>query len=200
MCAGFEIPALAGVESVLEFTKKAGCFLNLNELEFSDTNAAALKERGYVLKSDESNTVLGSAEIAKHAFEIGCSDGGALLNFCSSRFKDAIQLRLRLLRTAQQFARPFDEITKDGTIIFGRIKAPAAFLNEAVAFLQENGLPKEAYFVDSEENIIETTSGIVEELAVIFNENKADFENIQLWIIEQYPFVGGFVVGSERIF
>jgi pyruvate formate-lyase activating enzyme-like uncharacterized protein len=200
MCAGFEIPALAGAESVLEFTKKVGCFLNLNELEFSDTNAAALKKRGYALKNDESNTVMGSAEIAKRVFEAGCSDGGARMNFCSSRFKDAVQLRLRLLRTAQQFARPFDEITDDGTIVFGRIKTPDAFLNEMIAFLQENELPEEAYFVNSEKNIIEIASGIVEELAIIFNQNKTDFENIQLWIIEQYPFVGGFVVGSERVF
>ncbi|MDR0768272.1 MAG: hypothetical protein LBE57_07640 [Methanosarcinales archaeon] len=169
-------------------------------MEFSDTNAEALKRRGYVLKNDESNTVLGSAEIAKHAFDAGCSAGGAKMNFCSSRFKDAIQLRLRLLRTAQQFARPFDEITEDGTIIFGRVKVPDAFLNEVIAFLQENELPEEAYSVDSEKNTIETASGIVEELAVIFDEDGIDFENVQLWIIEQYPFVGGFVVGSERIF
>ncbi|WNY22850.1 hypothetical protein MmiHf6_01350 [Methanimicrococcus hongohii] len=213
-----------------------------------------MKKRGYVLINDESNTVLGSAEVAARAFEAVCGGSGsaaassglaadinsvatdnctassgsntaaasssntatadgsasagnnaaagscANINFCSSRYKDAIQLRLRLLRTAQQFARPFDEITEDGTVIFGRIKVPDAFLNEIISFLRENELPEEAYSINSEKNIVETASGIVEELALIFEEDGAVFENVQLWIIEQYPFEGGFVVGSERIF
>ncbi|WNY28650.1 hypothetical protein MmiEs2_08500 [Methanimicrococcus stummii] len=195
----------------------------MNELEFSDTNAEELKNRGYSLINDESNTVLGSAEIAKHAFDAGCAahcggagdnsgdcacvnDGsagdtasGAKMNFCSSRYKDAIQLRLRLLRTARQFARPFDEITEDGTIYFGRVKAPDSdSLSELIRILQENELPEEAYAISG--NVIETAAGIVEELKAIFEEDEDGFEKVQLWIIEQYPFVGGFVVGSERIF
>lgn len=181
-----------------EFAEKAGCFLNLNELEFSDTNAVELKKRGYVLMNDESNTVLGSADTAKQAFDAGCS--GGKMNFCSSRYKDAVQLRLRLLRTARQYARPFDEITEDGTVYFGRIKVPESLLDQFVSFLQENELPDEAYAVSRAKNTIETAAGIAEELAAIFEEEGAGFEKIQLWIIEQYPFEGGFVVGSERIY
>lgn len=209
---------------VAEFVKTAGCFLNLNELEFSDTNAEEMKKRGYVLVNDESNTVLGSAEVAKRAFETGCScdsscgggdsggdsssagDSGAgtgsscgRINFCSSRYKDAVQLRLRLLRTARQYARPFDEITEDGTILFGRIDVPDSLL-EFVSFLEENELPQEAYVINAEKKTVETAVGIAEELASIFEEDGADFEKFKIWIIEQYPFDGGFVVGSERIF
>lgn len=186
----------------------------MNELEFSETNAEELKKRGYVLIDDESNTVLGSAETARKAFEacelgdiIGTVGTGmdknencAKMNFCSSRYKDAVQLRLRLLRTARQNARAFDEITEDGTIIFGRIKIEAEFLEKLSAFLDENELPEEAYIVDAERNTIETAFGIAEELASIFEEEKPDFGRIQIWIIEQYPFTGGFVVGSERIY
>ncbi len=172
--------------------------MNLNELEFSDTNAEELKKRGYVLLNDESNTVLGSAGIAKQAFDAGCS--GGKMNFCSSRYKDAVQLRLRLLRTAQRYARPFDEITEDGTILFGRMKVPETLLDQVVCFLKENELPDEAYAVSSTKNTVETAVGIAEELAAIFEEDCAGFEQIQLWIIEQYPFEGGFVVGSERIY
>lgn len=176
--------------------------MNLNELEFSETNAKEMKKRGYVLIDDESNTVFGSAETAKKAFD-ACDFGSgecAKMNFCSSRYKDAVQLRLRLLRTARQNARSFDEITEDGTIIFGRIKIPADSLESFAAFLNENELPEEAYNVNSEKNIIETASGIAEELASIFEEESQNFGKIQIWIIEQYPFVGGFVVGSERIY
>ncbi|MDV0445702.1 hypothetical protein MmiAt1_12960 [Methanimicrococcus sp. At1] len=220
VCAGFEIPAIAGAEKVAEFAQKSGCFLNLNELEFSDTNAEELKKRGYTLIDDESNTVLGSAEIAKKAFEAagirleenaGCSDvcsdspadcskkDSAKLNFCSSRYKDAVQLRLRLLRTAQLYARAFDEITEDGTVAFGRIKV--SDMESFVSFLEEFDLPKEAYEIKADRDSIETACGIAEELAAILaEEDLSGLGKIQVWLIEQYPFENGFVVGSERIF
>ena len=169
----------------------------MNELEFSDTNAEALKKRGYVLKNDESNTVLGSAEIAENAFETGCGK----MNFCSSRYKDAVQLRLRLIRTAQKNARPFDEITEDGTLIYGRIDVAEPYLNAFAAFLEELELPKEAYAVNAEKLTVETAAGIAEELAAILNEEEnSDFGSIKFWIIERYPFENGFLVGCDRIF
>lgn len=161
-----------------------------------------MKKRGYVLIDNESNTARGSAEIAEKAFVTGgaADSGGARVNFCSSRYKDAVQLRLRLLRTARQYARPFDEITEDGTILFGRIEIPETSADRLILFLKENELPEEAYAVGGSKNRIETAAGIAEELAAIFEEEGTDFEKIRIWIIEQYPFEGGFVVGSERIY
>jgi len=159
-------------------------------------NAAELKKRGYVLSNDESNTVLGSADMAKKAFDVG-----GKINFCTSRYKDAIQLRLRLLRTAQLNARPFDEITEDGTLIYGRINLSESFLDSFVSFLKEMELPEDAYSVSSERNTVETACGIVEELAAIFEEDGiSEFGAVKFWIIERYPFENGFVVGCEPIF
>lgn len=200
ICAGIEIPALEGADSVAAYAAKNGFFLNLNELEFSDTNAEALKKRGCTLKDDESNTVLGSAQIAQKAFDGCAGEKNARIHFCSSRYKDAVQLRLRLLRTARQTARPFDEITEDGTIIYGRIRSEAHLTESVVAFLKANELPEESYAVAESGDIIETAVGIVEELAILFNEEKPTFGNIQLWVIEQYPLENGFVVGSERLY
>ena len=169
--------------------------MNLNELEFSDTNAAELKKRGYVLSDDESNTVLGSAEIAKKAFDVG-----GKTNFCTSRYKDAIQLRLRLLRTAQLNARPFDEITEDGTLIYGRINLSESSLESFVSFLREMELPDESYMVFPDRNTIETACGIVEELASIFEEDRIlEFGKVKFWVIERYPFDNGFIVGCDPI-
>lgn len=184
---------------VADFVKRVGGFLNLNELEFSDTNATELKKRGYVLKDNESNTVKGSAEIAKKVFD--GFDCQTRLNFCSSRYKDAVQLRLRLLRTAQSYARPFDEITPDGTILFGKIKVKAQEIDFITELFEKYELPEESYFVNVEKNIIETAAGIAEELSMIFNEEEFEEpKDIQIWIIEQYPFTDGFVVDSERIY
>lgn len=187
---------MEGVADVAGFVKDIGCFLNLNEFEFSDTNAEKLKKRGYALVNDESNAVLGSAAIAKTAF-----DAGEKVNFCSSRYKDAVQLRLRLLRTAQSTAREFDEITEDGTVMYGQIDVPAGFLEAFTAFLTEMELPKEAFRVNLEKNTIETACGIAEELAAIFLEEEIEeFGKVKIRIIERYPFEKGFVVGSDEIF
>ena len=196
ICAGLEIPAIEGAEKVAAFVKKQGCFLNLNELEFSETNTEALFKRGYVLSDDESNTVKGSAEIAKKAFDVG-----GKINFCSSRYKDAVQLRLRFLRTAQQNARAFDEITTDGTIAFGKIKLEKQYLLPFVSFLEQMELPADAYFVDEDKNAIETACGIAEELASIFMEEETkDFGKIKIEIVERYPFENGFVVDCLEIY
>ena len=169
--------------------------MNLNELEFSDTNAEELKKRGYVLLDDESNTVRGSAAVAGKAFDVG-----GKTNFCSSRYKDAVQLRLRLLRTARSTARDFDEITEDGTIMYGRINVPAEFLMPFAAFLEETELPETAYFINPDKNTVETACGIAEELAAIFSEeNIGEFGAVQFWIIERYPFENGFLISCDRI-
>ena len=156
----------------------------------------ALLERGYVLSDDESNTVKGSAEIAKKAF-----DAGGKINFCSSRYKDAVQLRLRLLRTARQNARPFDEITADGTIAYGKIKLEKQYLKAFVSFLEQMELPADAYAVDADKNTVETACGIAEELAAIFiEEDTKDFGNVKIEIIERYPFGNGFIVDLGQIY
>ena len=149
-----------------------------------------------MLSDDESNTVKGSAETAKTAF-----DAGGKVNFCSSRYKDAVQLRLRFLRTAQQNARAFDEITPDGTLVYGKIKLEKQYLQPFISFLAEMELPPDAYFADEEKNTVETACGIAEELAAIFAEDgTTDFGDIKIELIERYPFENGFVVDCGQIY
>ncbi|MDV0446536.1 hypothetical protein MsAg5_03810 [Methanosarcinaceae archaeon Ag5] len=200
--AGIEIPALPGAVDVAVFAKSVDCFLNLNELEFSENNADAMKEHGFSLIDNESNAVSGSREIARQAFDVG-----GKVNFCSSRYKDAVQLRLRLIRTASQNARAFDEITSDGTVIYGKIKVQNEFLNDFVALLNDFEIPDEAYEIiesdgDADDySVVETAIGIAEELAEIFREDSiTDFGDIQFWAFERYPFTNGFVVESSRIY
>jgi pyruvate formate-lyase activating enzyme-like uncharacterized protein len=112
---GFEVPALPGVATLLPALPYLD-FLNINELEWGDLNASAMRKRRYQLVDGVHNAVLGAhawaAEISRHE----------KVHWCSSAFKDAVQLRKRLMRIAKNTARPFDEITDDGTIVYGVIE------------------------------------------------------------------------------
>ena len=124
---GVEIPVLPEKEAELRRLLRAldeiGVdFVNLNELEFSETNHAKMRERGY--RGDPRNGwgVRGSRATAERIVrELRLS---LPIHYCSSRFKDGVQLRQRLLRRAERTAPPFAVRTSDGTVILGIIEPP----------------------------------------------------------------------------
>ncbi|HWQ65838.1 MAG TPA: 4Fe-4S cluster-binding domain-containing protein [Methanospirillum sp.] len=109
---GFEVPSLPGIEDLVPILDDLD-FLNINELEWGDTNAAEMRERGHELRGDVSNAVQGGKEAVASVL------GLAKVHWCSSDFKDRVQLRRRLLRIAGNTAREFEEITDDGTVVYG---------------------------------------------------------------------------------
>ncbi len=113
--AGFEVPALPEI-GMIEAVLPDLDFLTINELEWGETNADEMRRRGYHPEDSVHNAVDGSRE---WAFAISRHAG---VRFCSSRFKDSVQLRQRLVRVARNTARPFDEITGDGTVIYGLVE------------------------------------------------------------------------------
>jgi pyruvate formate-lyase activating enzyme-like uncharacterized protein len=112
---GIEVPALPGIDhlaAALPFID----FLNINELEWGETNADAMRERGFMPADDIHNAVEGARQWAESITK------DPRVHWCSSAFKDSVQLRKRLLRIAENTARPFEEITDDGTVIYGVIE------------------------------------------------------------------------------
>ena len=96
-------------------------FINLNEMEFSATNEVALHEHGYRVDPWNGWGVKGSRATAERVVrEMRLVTP---LHYCSSRFKDGVQLRQRLLRRAERTAPPFAERTEDGTIRMGIVEA-----------------------------------------------------------------------------
>jgi len=182
MEAGVEIPALAPAPEIVEAVKNAGAFLNLNELEFSETNAERLKGLGFEAQEIHCGA-LGSEEMARRHF----MDVNLKLHFCTSRFKDAVQLRERLKRRAQRVARKFDLPTEDGTLIHGVIVGD---LDRAQRTLEELGVPHEMYLSSGDE--MDIYAPILEEIS---KELKGKGLNIS--IVERYPLEGGLIV--ERI-
>jgi pyruvate formate-lyase activating enzyme-like uncharacterized protein len=109
---GIEVPSLPGIEAFLAIMPDLD-FLNINELEWGESNASEMRGRGYELRGDVSNAVQGGKEAVTPILS------NSKVHWCSSDFKDRVQLRMRLKRIASNTAREFDEITTDGTIIYG---------------------------------------------------------------------------------
>jgi len=109
---GIEVPSLAGIEAFIPILQDVD-FFNINELEWGDSNAEHMRRRGLDLRGDVSNAVQGGKEAVSSILSY------PKVHWCSSDFKDRVQLRMRLRRIAANTARAFDEITPDGTIIYG---------------------------------------------------------------------------------
>lgn len=180
---GFEIPSIRGADKVAAFADKNGCFLNLNELEFSDTNASSMKNMGYVLRNDVSNAAMGSEE---YGHEIAGSCGN--IHFCSSSYKDAVQLRKRLIRIAGNTARLFDEIGEEGTIFHGRIECDDSHETERITEeLVDLEVP--ADMMETGSNYIDIAWWILEDISEYIAGEKR-----KLYIVERYPFKKGIIV------
>ncbi len=174
LSTGIELPAISSdFGGILSLLENVGGFLNLNELEFSETNAAELKKHGFVIE-DGSSAVLGSKDAAESVHY-------SRLHFCSSLFKDAVQLRERFKRIAKRNARDFDEITDDGTLVYGVIEG------DGLKMLKEACVTEDMYA--ALDGTIETAWWIAEDLAEELKKTGCSVS-----VIERYPMKNGMHV------
>jgi pyruvate formate-lyase activating enzyme-like uncharacterized protein len=180
MDVGIEVPAIpdhaAELEKLIGDAIAAGVgFVNVNELEFSESNWDMMDARQYELKDELSAAILGSEKLAKHLLKRFHT---ADIHFCSSSFKDSVQLRKRLIRTAERNAKEYDVVTEDGTVLKGIIYADDL---EAAAELLRNeyDVPDDLMFIDPVRKRMEIASWIVEEIATELP--------FKCYIVEEYP-------------
>lgn len=125
---GFEIPCIPGSHEQMSalvawLETHRFKFLNVNEMEFSETNYEQLLARGYRIKDSETSRAMDSEEVAREVMRR--HEGAKIaLHFCSSPFKDRVQLRQRLARQAARMAKPYEVATEDGTLVRGVIECP----------------------------------------------------------------------------
>ncbi len=162
--AGFEVPSLPELHYLTPILPDID-LLTINELEWGESNADNMRARGHELADTCHNAVLGAGayaeQIAKHPN----------VHFCSSEFKDSVQLRMRLIRIAHNTARTFDEITEDGTVIYGVVEC-----DDTDTVLDEE-LDPQLFSVYHDR--IEMAWWILEELAFSLPGKK--------YILERYP-------------
>jgi len=178
---GIEVPALPGLEYLIPALPYLD-FLNINELEWGETNAYAMRERGFELADELHNAIDGARNWAEELLQ------HEKVHWCSSAFKDSVQLRERLKRIAKNTARAFDEITEDGTVVYGvleippscsnggSVSDPAGALASAAAWCRENFGP-ESYELYPDR--IETAWWLLSEHADKLPGGKA--------VVERYP-------------
>ncbi|MCQ2052835.1 MAG: radical SAM protein [archaeon] len=177
---GIEVPALPDHEkelsTLLSYASEIDVkFVNLNELEFSESNWNMMSSCNYDIKNEISAAVNGSEETALRMME---KHSSISIHYCSSCFKDSVQLRKRLIRKANRIAKKYDVVTEDGTILKGY--ACPRNLEDATLFLiNECNVPGELIFIDKKNNRLEIAPWILEDIA-----NDLPFE---CYISEQYP-------------
>jgi len=170
----FEIPGIRPEPEFLEFIDEGAAeFCNVNEFEMSDGNFRRMQEQGYELREGHMSAVDSDREEI-----LDVMGSHEKVYFCTSVFKDAAQHRRRLKRMARNVQRPFDEITDDGTLVYGKTTVdPERF--------EQLGVPEEYYTVKSEH--VEVAWWLLEEMVA-----EEDIERGE--IVEQYPTVDGTVV------
>lgn len=161
--AGFEIPAVKFEKRIVEIANKLNAFLNVNQLEVSETNWENIVKRGYRVKDYYVET----PEIVK-AYEAANK-----FHYCSARFKDIAQFRRRLIRMAMNHPK-FYVVTRDGTVICCRIEGD---LDLAERILNEQGIEFVRF-----EDCIEVSPDIDIEIREALKS-----EGLKLSLVERYP-------------
>ena len=169
----FEIPGIRAEPEFLEFLDEGkAAFCNINQFEMSPGNAARMEDHGYELEHGHMSAVEGSKAVLR---EMG---DHPKVYFCTSVFKDAAQHRNRLKRMAETIRREFDDVTPDGTIVYGKASVDPAELIDL-------GVPREFYVEKTDH--VELAWWLLEEMV-----EEGDLDRGE--IVEQYPTHDGTVV------
>lgn len=176
---GLELPALPDhadeLRQVMSDAFAMGVsFVNLNELEFSEGNWDMMLRQGYLVKDDISAAVKGSERLAKKMVKEFRRHS---VHYCSSGFKDSVQLRRRLLRRAERTAQEWEVVTEDGTIVKGVVEStdPMALMHR----LEQEGVPAELMHADKERHRLDMAPWVLEDIAAELDE--------PCFLVEEYP-------------
>jgi hypothetical protein len=184
MDVGIEVPSIPGMEKELcelvSYADSIGIdFINLNELEFSESNWNMMAEHDFQVKDDISSAVLGSYETAMAVMK---KNRKVNIHLCSSAFKDGVQLRKRLIRRAEHICTDYQAVTDDGTLVRGYVYSED--LEAVIERLRELDVPDELFSVL--DNKVEVAPWVLEDIA--------DDLDFKCYISEQYPTADGLEV------
>ncbi|TXT56980.1 MAG: hypothetical protein BAJATHORv1_20578 [Candidatus Thorarchaeota archaeon] len=196
---GIEIPVLPGsydsLQSLLILADRLGLdFVNLNELEASETNFQRLTRRGLQL------TDLGSSSIAESKTDAiklvwwGAENlQNVSLHFCSAAFKDSIQMRNRLYRRLKNTIREFEEQDEDEPlVVLGVVRRPhgqslsSEEIDKIMSLLHDHfEVPIELMNADMDRKRVEIAPWILEEISTELQSLLAI--SLEIGLAYEYP-------------
>jgi len=198
---GIEVPAIPGqFEKLKQIALRAEelglSFLNMNELEASETNFESLKSQGMRLTDMASASIEGSAAVAREVLEWAKKNLTKLsVHFCSASYKDAVQMRNRLERRLEQTMREFEERDEDDSLlVVGIIRAiHGSRLDEDQLqhihhiLHHQLGVPEDMLNIDTLRMRIEMAPWIMEDIVDAIKINLEDIGPLEMGIAYEYP-------------
>ena len=218
---GVEVPVIPGIKknylklidflcnsSLDDSTKNKIDFLNLNELEISDTNACKLVEKGYKAKDKHSYGVKGSEELAKELLRYIFNKKYKIdVHYCTCKLKDSVQLRNRIKKRAKNAAKAYDNVDEEGMLVRGAVYyggvgalKSVKVLNSVLDVLKQNKVPKKYYGLDKKRGRLLTTTVVVEKLSREFKKSAGKMKtSVKVAIVREYPTHDCFNVETEFV-
>jgi hypothetical protein len=184
---GVEIPVLpdkyeALKQLIIILNDMAVDFINLDELEFSETNYEKLKSHGYLHKNELSAAAAHSERTAHKLVKWAVNEGlNFAIHYCSAQYKDRVQLRNRLKRRARNTCKEYYLITDDSTFLKGIIEIDdiekiTEFYN---SLKYDFKIPPNLMGIDIEKQRVEVAPWLLEKIASEIR--------YKCYIVEEYP-------------
>jgi uncharacterized protein len=210
---GIEIPVfpdrVTKTKEMIDAVKSNITFVNLNELEISETNAEKLYDAGYSVKDDGSYAVVGCDVAAKKIMEHVAKNTKLKCHYCSLKLKDKVQLANRLKRRAENVALEGDYTTDEGLLFRGAVYAKEPSFASDFNFtaddeklldkckkelIDEFDVPVELLVIDKIRGRLLTSVQVVSELSKEIKSTKC----IPTTVIE-YPTYDAMIVELEKL-
>ena len=198
---GVEIPVIPGKYQItwklINFIAPYVDFLNLNELEISDTNGNKLLDYGYICKNEQSYAIKGSHEMSLRLLKrvdkenIKNRNSKKLpVHYCTSKLKDGVQMANRLKLRAESVKMPYEVVNEEGMLIRGIIRMSwfdeKRLQNIINDMIKTYNLPSQLLEVDVKRRGISIAPWVLDELSAelkkMFNDN-----GIKCIIQTEYP-------------
>ena len=211
MNVGIEIPCEPDKEERLyelieELRNTSIEFINLNELEITVGNHDNMELRGFNLTNELTAGAEGSDELARairnqvNMANVGMDTRdpyGYSVKYCTSSYKDSGQLRRRFMRRGEASISPHEQLTDDGTLVFGAIYCQDDESDEFLEELVETcDIPEQFLYHDADNGRIEVplllAEGIADEIAApaAMIEVHPTYERLEvslIWLNEHRP-------------
>ena len=181
-------------------------FINLNELEITVGNHDNMELRGFNLTNELTAGAEGSDELARairnqvNMANLGTDTRepyGYSVKYCTSSYKDSGQLRRRFMRRGEASISPHEQLTDDGTLVFGAIYCQDDESDDFVKELVETcDIPMQFLYHDAANGRIEVplllAEGVADEIAApaAMVEVHPTFERLEvslIWLNEHRP-------------